>query len=116
MVPIGIINDFKMIHIDKETTDGFILPLRPLQFFGKLFFETHDPTQTDRQGPDVGTQYRSAIFYQNNEEKETALKVISILEEKGLNVVTELNPFKEFWISLDISVQIIQNNIPQIFN
>jgi methionine-S-sulfoxide reductase len=67
----------------------------------KKFFETHDPSQENRQGPDIGTQYRSAIFYQNNEEKEIALSVIQILKDKGINVVTELNSFEKFWEAED---------------
>ncbi len=67
----------------------------------KIFFETHDPSQLNRQGPDVGTQYRSAIFYQTQEEKETAEKLIQILREKGVDVVTELTPFEKFWRAED---------------
>ena len=63
----------------------------------KKFFETHDPSQTNRQGPDIGTQYRSAIFYQTEEEKEIAFKVINLLKEKGINVVTEVTELKKFW-------------------
>lgn len=63
----------------------------------KLYFETHDPTQTDRQGPDIGTQYRSVIFYSNDEQKATAEKLINILKEKGYNVVTKLEKATDFW-------------------
>ncbi|MDA0684043.1 MAG: peptide-methionine (S)-S-oxide reductase MsrA [Bacteroidetes bacterium] len=56
----------------------------------RLFFETHDPTQVNRQGPDVGTQYRSAIFYLNQEQKEISERLISMLKSQGLNVVTEI--------------------------
>ncbi|MEW6134556.1 MAG: bifunctional methionine sulfoxide reductase B/A protein [Bacteroidota bacterium] len=63
----------------------------------KLFFEIHDPTQLNRQGPDVGTQYRSAIFYHSEEQKNIAQKLIQILKNKGLKVVTELQPATEFW-------------------
>ena len=63
----------------------------------KLFFEIHDPTQVNRQGPDVGLQYRSAVFYQNDAEKATAEKLIGILKAKGLNVVTEVVPANTFW-------------------
>lgn len=63
----------------------------------KLFFEIHDPTQVNRQGPDVGEQYRSAIFYKSEEQKETAERLIKILEEKGYNVATELSKAGTFW-------------------
>lgn len=63
----------------------------------KLFFEIHDPTQVDRQGPDVGEQYRSAIFYTSDEQKETAEKLIKLLKQKGYDVVTELVKAEEFW-------------------
>jgi peptide methionine sulfoxide reductase msrA/msrB len=56
----------------------------------KVFFETHDFTQVNRQGPDIGSQYRSEIFYFNEEQKETAEKVIKILEDKGYKVATKL--------------------------
>jgi len=67
----------------------------------KLFFETHDPTQIDRQGPDIGTQYRSAIFYQDEDEKAIALDLIKILEATKLKVVTEISPFTKFWKAED---------------
>jgi len=63
----------------------------------KLFFEIHDPTQFNRQGPDVGEQYRSAIFYTSDEQKETVEKLIKLLEQKGYDVVTELVKAEEFW-------------------
>ena len=63
----------------------------------KLFFEIHDPTQTNGQGPDIGSQYLSAIFYNNNKEKQTAQKLIDILKSKGLNIATKLIPTKDFF-------------------
>lgn len=63
----------------------------------KLFFEIHDPTQMDRQGPDVGNQYRSAIFYLNTEQKNTAEKLVRILDSKGYKVVTQIVPATKFW-------------------
>ena len=67
----------------------------------KFFFEIHDPTQRDGQGPDKGEQYASAIFYQNDKEKEIAEKLISILKAKGYDVVTRLLPKSTFWNAED---------------
>lgn len=55
-----------------------------------LFFEIHDPTQKNGQGPDIGSQYISAIFYNNQNEKETAQELINILKNKDFDVVTKL--------------------------
>jgi peptide methionine sulfoxide reductase msrA/msrB len=63
----------------------------------RMFFEIHDPTQVDRQGPDVGDQYRSAIFYRNDEQKQIAIKLIKLLQDKGYKVATELVPAQRFW-------------------
>ena len=63
----------------------------------KLFFEIHDPTQLNRQGPDIGQQYRSAFFYMNDEQKEITEKLIDILKKKGYNVVTEVVKADKFW-------------------
>ena len=67
----------------------------------KLYFETHDPTQVDRQGPDVGTQYRTEIFYTSPEQKVTSEKLIEILKGKGIDVVTKLTPESTFWVAED---------------
>lgn len=67
----------------------------------RLFFEIHDPTQLNRQGPDVGDQYRSEIFYLDEEQKAIAEKLIGILKKKGLNVVTRLTPAGKFWKAED---------------
>ncbi len=67
----------------------------------KLFFEIHDPTQLNYQGPDVGEQYRSEIFYLNDTQKEIAEKLIKILTEKGYNVVTGLTKATTFYNAED---------------
>ncbi len=67
----------------------------------KFFFEIHDPTQTNGQGPDIGSQYLSAVFYQNSSEKETAEKLIGILNDKGYNIATRLIPVQTFWAAED---------------
>ncbi|HCO68341.1 MAG TPA: methionine sulfoxide reductase [Dysgonomonas sp.] len=71
----------------------------------KLFFETHDFTQTNGQGPDIGPQYLSAIFYSNDEEKAIAQKYIDILTSKGYKVATMLKPASEFWKAEDYHQQ-----------
>jgi peptide methionine sulfoxide reductase msrA/msrB len=65
----------------------------------KLFFEIHDPTQVNRQGPDIGEQYQSAIFYVNEEQKRIAQELISILERKGYSVSTQLREAGVFWVA-----------------
>ena len=67
----------------------------------KLFFETHDPTQINRQGPDIGEQYRSEIFYFTAEQKQIAEKLIKQLENKGLKIATKLTKAGEFWTAED---------------
>lgn len=71
----------------------------------KLFFETHDFTQTNGQGPDIGPQYLSCIFYADNSEKEIAEKYIKILENKGYKVATMLKPLSTFWKAEDYHQQ-----------
>ncbi len=63
----------------------------------KLFFEIHDPTQANGQGNDIGPQYLSAIFYVDDKQKETASKLINILNNKGYKVVTLLKKAEHFW-------------------
>ncbi len=60
------------------------------EILAKTFFEIHDPTQTDGQGPDIGSQYLSAVFVNNEEEREITNKLIKILESKGLKVATKV--------------------------
>jgi len=63
----------------------------------RLFFEIHDPTQTDRQGPDIGVQYRSEVFYRDAQQKATAEKLIGLLRGNGYKVVTRVEPAGKFW-------------------
>lgn len=69
----------------------------------KVFFGSHDPTTLNRQGPDRGTQYRSAIFYRNEKEKELAKNYISELLEDGVypKITTEVVPFEAFYPAED---------------
>jgi methionine-S-sulfoxide reductase len=63
----------------------------------KYFFEIHDPTQTDGQGPDIGSQYLSKIFYENEQEREIANELIGILEAEGYDVATEVEERTTFY-------------------
>jgi len=63
----------------------------------KMFFEIHDPTQANGQGPDIGEQYLSRVFYLNMEQKKIAQKLIAILKKKGLNVATKVQKAGRFW-------------------
>ena len=67
----------------------------------KLFFEIHDPTQVNRQGPDVGEQYKSVVFYADEEQKRITEKLINILKDKGYKVATELEKANTFWEAED---------------
>lgn len=63
----------------------------------RLFFEIHDPTQVGHQGPDWGSQYRSAIFVTDVEQEKVTRKLIALLEKKGLKVATEIEAAGVFW-------------------
>jgi len=76
----------------------------------KLFFEIHDPTQSDGQGPDIGNQYLSAIFYRSDDEKQTSEKLIQILKDKGLDIATRLLPVSTFWKAEDYHQDYYQKN------
>lgn len=70
----------------------------------QVFFAIHDPTTLNRQGNDVGTQYRSVIFYHSPEQRATAEQVIAELEESGIwdsPIVTEVAPLTDFYVAED---------------
>ena len=70
----------------------------------KVFFGSHDPTTLNRQGPDAGSQYRSAIFYQNEEEKDLAVKYVQKLKEDRVfqgEITTEIAALTVFYIAED---------------
>jgi len=67
----------------------------------RLFFEIHDPTQVNRQGPDIGGQYRSAVFFLNEEQNRTTHRLMKILEDKGLRVATQVVKAGRFWPAED---------------
>ncbi len=67
----------------------------------EVFFNSHDPSTLNRQGPDAGTQYRSAIFYETDEEREIAQAAIKKLRSEGTRVTTEVSPLDVFWVAED---------------
>jgi methionine-S-sulfoxide reductase len=67
----------------------------------KRFFEIHDPTQSDGQGPDIGPEYRSAVFYADAAQKQTTEMLIGQLEARGYDVVTEVRAADRFWPAED---------------
>jgi len=82
----------------------------------EVFFTVHDPTTLNRQGPDVGTQYRSAIFYHDEEQRRTAEEVIFEFEEKGVwedPIVTEVTPFEAFYPAEEYHREYFRNHPDQ---
>ncbi len=63
----------------------------------KTFFEMHDPTQVDRQGPDIGDQYRSEVFYTDKGQAATTKRLIDELKARGIKVVTRVTSAGKFW-------------------
>lgn len=81
-----------------------------------IFFATHDPTTFNRQGADVGTQYRSAIFYENDAQKMEALSAIEKEQEKRNEpIVTEVVPLDSFYEAEDYHQNYYNNNPDKIY-
>ena len=81
-----------------------------------VFFSIHDPTTLDRQGADVGSQYRSAIFYHTPEQQETARQVIADLNAQHLwddPIVTQVAPFRAFYVAEDYHQEYFARNSGQ---
>ncbi|MEJ5351506.1 MAG: peptide-methionine (S)-S-oxide reductase MsrA [Melioribacteraceae bacterium] len=79
----------------------------------EIFFSTHDPTTLNRQGADVGTQYRSVIFYHNEEQKKIAEEMIKKLNESKIwdsPIVTEVSKFKNFYKAEEYHQNYYNNN------
>jgi len=78
-----------------------------------VFFSIHDPTTLSRQGNDVGMQYRSAIFYHDEEQKKVAEQVIKEIKKAGIwdgSIVTEVTPFDKFYIAEDYHQEYFAHN------
>ncbi|MFT2011062.1 peptide-methionine (S)-S-oxide reductase MsrA [Pontibacter sp. 13R65] len=79
----------------------------------EVFFATHDPTSLNRQGPDVGEQYRSAVFYHNSEQKQQTERYINQLNLKGTysrKIVTQVEPFTTFYLAEDYHQDFYKRN------
>ena len=79
----------------------------------EIFFTMHDPTQLNRQGADIGTQYRSVVFYHNEAQKKTAEAFIAEMKATNifnLPIVTQLEPFKEFYEAEDYHKNYYERN------
>jgi peptide-methionine (S)-S-oxide reductase len=79
----------------------------------EVFFAIHDPTSRDRQGNDAGPQYRSAIFYHSDAQRETAVTMIRELDAEGVwarPIVTEVRPAEKFYVAEDYHQEYFRNN------
>jgi peptide-methionine (S)-S-oxide reductase len=79
----------------------------------QVFFSVHDPTTLNRQGNDIGSSYRSAIFYHSDEQKRVAEEVIKEVTEEGVYddpIVTEVKPFDKFYIAENYHQEYFANN------
>jgi len=101
---IGGTNDEPTYENHPGHAEGIELTYDPAETSFKeildYFFRIHNPTTVDRQGNDIGSSYRSAIFYQDDEEKTIAEEVIQIVNDAGRwdsKVVTTLEPYSKFW-------------------
>jgi peptide-methionine (S)-S-oxide reductase len=97
-------------EVVQVTYDPMVVSFKDLL---KVFFTIHDPTTLNRQGNDVGTQYRSAIFYHDEGQKKTAEEVIKEIQEAKIwdrPIVTEVTPFDVFYMAEDYHQEYFKNN------
>lgn len=79
----------------------------------EIFFKTHDPTTLNRQGADVGTQYRSAVFYHSDAQRKEAMEIIDALNKEEIwknPIVTEVTEFSNFYPAEDYHQEYYENN------
>lgn len=102
-------------EVVQVTFDPTVLSYKDLV---RIFFTVHDPTTLNRQGADVGTNYRSVIFYHNDEQKSQASEVIKEVTEAGIwngPIVTQLEPFKAFYRAEQYHQEYFKNNPNQSY-
>ena len=100
------------VEVINITFDESVLPLEVLL---DVFFGTHDPTTKDRQGNDIGSQYRSVVYYTNDNQKPTIDRTINKLRDMGLNIVTEVHPTVEFYIAEEAHQDFFNRNPGQAY-
>lgn len=98
------------IEVIKVDFDDDVVPLSVIL---DIFFATHDPTTRDRQGNDVGSQYRSVIFYNSAEQKQAATDAIHALQADDINVVTDVVPAPTFYAAEDYHQDFFNKNPAQ---
>lgn len=106
----GTSNHAEVIQITYDTTKISFADLL------KVFFTMHNPTTLNQQGNDIGTQYRSVIFYHNELQKETALKIIKLFEDEQVystKIVTVVEPYSIFYKAEDYHQNYYNNNTSQ---
>jgi peptide-methionine (S)-S-oxide reductase len=112
LVCSGLTGHAEVVQI---TFDPSVLPYRELL---EIFFAFHDPTTLNRQGNDVGTQYRSAIYYHSPEQERTAREVIEQLQRDGTwddAIVTEVTPLDRFYPAEEYHQQYFQRNPTRMY-
>lgn len=100
-------------EVVKVTFDSSVVSLKTLLM---IFMTTHDPTTLNRQGADVGTQYRSVIYFGNETQQKTAVEVIKALTEEQVfssPIVTEISPLDSFYRAEDYHQDYFNNNTSQ---
>ena len=101
------------VEVIQVTFDPEVIPFREIL---EIFFTMHDPTSMDKQGADVGSQYRSVIYYHSEEQRKVAEEVIAEMNETNvfnLPIVTKLEPFTEFYEAEDYHVNYYNRNKEQ---
>lgn len=97
-------------EVVRLTFDASIISYREIL---EIFFTLHDPTQLNRQGGDIGTQYRSEIFFENAEQQDIAIEILAELSQSGAfeqDIVTKVTPVSEFYCGEDYHQEYFNNN------
>ena len=105
----GNTGHIEVIKVDFDET------VVPLEVILDIFFATHGPTTKDRQGNDVGSQYRSVVFYTDEAQKPTVDRTINKLRDMGVDVVTEVHPAETFYLAEDYHQDFFNKNPSQAY-